>query len=215
MSDEESIVPQIIASSDAEAAKAVAELGNSLIGAGRDAANYLAAILGDAPKNAFGYLLGDRLAAAREMGAVRLQTKVENERLRLGIEHTQPTSPSIAEPMLHAALNETREELQDIWARLIVATTDPSRSSLVKIGFVETLKQFDPPDSLLLKEICSNTNLYKNSELLSITGKLGMGFDDFMISLDKLIDLKCVFKNPGSNYTSTPYGRSLFRAVDG
>jgi Abortive infection alpha len=63
-------------------------------------------------------------------------------------------------PLLRAAYDEGRPELQDIWAALIAAAMDPERMGRVRISFIDTLKRFDPLDARVLAE------RYKQSEML-------------------------------------------------
>src|SRR5437660_1458996 len=59
--------------------------------------------------------------------------------------------PSVAIPLLRAAYDESRPELQQIWAKLIAAAIDPNRSGQFRLSFIATLKQFDPLDAQVLK----------------------------------------------------------------
>jgi Abortive infection alpha len=212
MSDRESLLPAILAASDAEAIKAVSELGSSVIGVVKDAGQVISAVVGEAPKNAFG-VLADQLAAARAIGAIRLQKKVDDERKRLGIENPQPASPSIAQPLLEAALNETREELQDVWAGLIVTATDPKRAHLVRKSFIDTLKQFDPYDALVLQTRANLGETVAGNQLTVIGDMLKLSAEDVQLSVEHLRDLKCIFISSSmASFIVPAYGKALLRA---
>lgn len=212
MAEGGSLIPAIMASSDAEAVKAVADLGSSVIGTVRDTGRFVAEVVGDAPKNAFG-ILSDQLAAARAIGAIRLQKKVEAERKRLDIQDPQTASPSIAQPLLEAALNETREDLQDIWARLIVTATDPKRAHLVRQSFIDTLKQFDPYDALVLRARGNIPGRTQGNMLQILAESTKLPQDEVMLSFLHLRDLKCLeSKGSIANIYLTPYADGLLRA---
>ena len=72
---------------------------------------------------------------------------------RRQVDYPQPVSPSLAVPLLQAAYDESRPELQELWASLIAAAMDPARSGRVRLSFIDTLKQFDPLDALVLRGV--------------------------------------------------------------
>jgi hypothetical protein len=152
------------------------------------------------------------------MGAIRLQKKVAEERKRLGIDAPQPASPSIAQPLLEAALNETRPKLQDIWARLIVTATDPKRAHLVRRSFIDALKKFDPYDALVLlarhelgdHQFALNVNIYDE-----VGRKTNVSRDEVYLSVDHLVELSCADKSPtepGVKFNISRYGKAFLRA---
>ena len=53
-------------------------------------------------------------------------------------------------PLIGAAQDDDREEIQELWARLLASALDPSRRMRVRKSFVDTLKGFDPIDALVL-----------------------------------------------------------------
>jgi hypothetical protein len=62
-------------------------------------------------------------------------------------------SPSIAVPLIEAAADESREELAELWAKLLAAAADPARKGRVRLEFATTLKQMDPLDAKVLETI--------------------------------------------------------------
>jgi hypothetical protein len=47
-------------------------------------------------------------------------------------------------PLVISAADEDRDELQEIWARLLAAAADPARAKSFRIQFIEVAKQMDP-----------------------------------------------------------------------
>jgi hypothetical protein len=45
-----------------------------------------------------------------------------------------------------------RGELQDIWAKLLAAAADPARAKSFRLRFIETAKQMDPLDAVVLSK---------------------------------------------------------------
>jgi hypothetical protein len=56
-------------------------------------------------------------------------------------------------PLLSAAQDESREELTDIYAKLLAAAADPKRKGTFRREFIEVAKQLDPLDALVLDKL--------------------------------------------------------------
>jgi hypothetical protein len=63
----------------------------------------------------------------------------------------EPPSLSIVLPILVAAADESRDELQDIWARLLAAAADPARAKSFRATFIDAAKRMDPIDAPVLQ----------------------------------------------------------------
>src|SRR5215467_15229953 len=97
-----------------EQAKAFQEALKTLQGIG----GFLRETFGTIPEDLVGYLGGDWLRVRRFENIVRLLDKFR-ERLEAGkAKIEEPVSLSIALPLFRAAADESRDELQDLWARL-------------------------------------------------------------------------------------------------
>ena len=46
--------------------------------------------------------------------------------------------------------------MQDLWSRLLAAAMDPNRRDAMRQSFIQTVKQMDPMDTLVLKAIRDN-----------------------------------------------------------
>ncbi len=57
------------------------------------------------------------------------------------IQKTVAISASLAIPLLSAAGDESRPELQDLWARLLANAMDPARANNLRIEFIEAVKR--------------------------------------------------------------------------
>ena len=73
-----------------------------------------------------------------------------------GIADPEPPSLKNSIPILEAAADEENEELQDLWSRLLAAAMDPNRRDAMRQSFIQTVKQMDPMDTLVLKAIRDN-----------------------------------------------------------
>jgi hypothetical protein len=59
-------------------------------------------------------------------------------------------SPSIIIPLLSHAQEETRDELLDLWARLLAAAMDPKRSFDYRRDYVDIVRRLEPKDTSIL-----------------------------------------------------------------
>jgi hypothetical protein len=58
------------------------------------------------------------------------------------VETPKSASLSLTLPILEAAANESRDELQDLWARLLAAAADPARAPAFRLAFIEAVKKW-------------------------------------------------------------------------
>jgi hypothetical protein len=200
----------------AGAVKELATFGTTVVTEAGNLARYVGAILGTAPHDAVGIVLGEPLHAVRTLIAAALHIKVQRKLERWGVRETQPVSPSVAIPLIRAAYDEGREELQDRWATLIASAMDPARSSRVRLSFIETLRQFDPLDAVVLKTYTEIPGIENNNDNISeLIRRVAKSDDEFWLSVENLQRLNCVPSNSMSprRILISRYGRALISAV--
>jgi hypothetical protein len=204
----------------AKAVQSVSEFGTTVVKESGDLARYIGRVVGTVPEDAVGLVIGDPLRAVRTAAARSydiLLTKIFGER---GVKNPQPASPSYAIPLLRAAYDETRPDLQELWARLLASAMDPLRAGRVRLGFIETLKRFDPLDAVVLKI------RYEHPEEMRVSGsnqpnaasniaeRLGQPLMEVQLSIDNLKVLNCAaWVNPSpTEFYVTNYGKALVQA---
>jgi hypothetical protein len=64
-------------------------------------------------------------------------------------------SPNVAAALIAGAQEEGREELMELWARLLANAMDPSLGN-VRHSFIVAVKNMDPPDAMLLEFLYRN-----------------------------------------------------------
>ena len=69
-----------------------------------------------------------------------------------GVRKIRCISARVGIPMIEAVVNEDNEELQHLWARLMVCAISKNLMN-AKRSHVETLKTFEPEDARVLKGI--------------------------------------------------------------
>ena len=125
----------------------------------------------------------------------------------------EPISPALALPLFAAARDETREELQELWARLLAAAMDPSRRSLARREFIEIIKQIEPLDARVLEELRDITGAIPNRRD-HIAATFQLPIDDVEVSFEALAGLGLLtVKEAGVTATFTTKGRMLMAAL--
>ena len=211
---------QIVPISDpqAKAAEATATAMREAVAAFRGLGSYLQRIFGTVPEDLIGYFGGDRLKIARAENIVRIlnRSKLVNDQRGVAPE---PISISLALPLLVAAADESRDELVELWARLLAAAADPSRSSRFRIAFIDIVKRMDPLDAIVLRAFHRHRtalmNLQSHSETLQhIQNELKITQDELEASA---FNLKKLELGVSSTYWAfgelSSLGREFLRAV--
>jgi hypothetical protein len=201
----------------AKAAQEVAKLGTKFVDAASAAAPFINRVLGRPIEDAAGLLIADPLRAARILAqdwyARRVSQKLRERNLK--DEELKAVPPNIAVALLEAAQDESRDELKEIWASLLANAMDPNRTSRVRLEFIGTLKQLNPLDALVLRELAATPNMSPNSrEFLS--GRLNVNRDEIVVSSQHLVKLGCieVSTTDKGNYGVLSYGKLLLRACE-
>lgn len=202
----------------AKAAQEIAKLGGKVVDAAQNAAPFLNRVFGRTLEDATGLLVADPLRAVRILTQdwyARRVTQILRER-NLRDEQLKAVPPNIAIPLLEAAQDETRDELREVWARLLANAMDPNRSSRVRLEFIETLKQFNPLDALVLKELVANASMSPNSREF-LVARFSLSRDEVVVSSQHLVKLGCVEISTTDSgiYGVLPYGKLLLNACEG
>jgi hypothetical protein len=82
---------------------------------------------------------------------IRFKEKYERLKEEHGTEQIDFIAARIGVPLIEAAVNEDNDDLQELYARLMIANVSSELIVLKRRSFVEALKQFEPPDASLLK----------------------------------------------------------------
>ena len=208
-----SIIP--VTDAQAEAVTALANFGTTVVSQGSLLARYAGRIFGTLPEDMVGLVLGEPIHAARTIIARELDHLVTMHQERRGFT-PQPVSPSVAIPLIQAAYDESRPELQELWAALIAAAMDPARSSRVRLRFIETVKQFDPLDALLLRQVPIEFTNLEPSAAAFFAKALSADVGEVVLSMENLERLGCAKTNDRNlrYFVATALGRELLRACE-
>jgi hypothetical protein len=189
-----------------EALKAFQEALKTLQGS----ASFLREMFGTVPEDVVALLGGNWLKVRRAEQLVRMLDKAK-ERLRARrVEAPEPASLSIVLPIFVAAADESREELVDIWARLLAAAADPARAKSFRLAFIETVKKMDPLDAAVLQTVQADAAGFITGETRNrVAAQLNASRDEVDVSIDNLQTLRLI--SPNSNVS--PFGREFLRTV--
>jgi len=202
----------------AKASQEIAKLGGKVIDAAQNAAPFINRVLGRPIEDATGLLIADPLRAARILSQDWYARRVTAKLLERDLKDEQlmAVPANIAIPLLEAAQDETRDELREIWARLLANAMDPNRSASVRLEFIDTLRQLNPLDALVLNELGATASMNPTSREFLVT-RLGVTRDEIIVSSTHLVKLGCVeiSTTDKANYGVLAYGKLLLRACAG
>ena len=211
MSDPGSLIPfgDEQAKAVQEAAKAAQEALKALRGVG----GFLKDTLGTVPRDLVGYLGGDWLAVRRAENLARILEKAEERLKARGAEPAEPASLSVSLPLLVAAADESRDELQDIWARLLAAAADPSRAKSFRNAFIDSAKKLDPLDAAVLRSAQNSGGMVDANMANVIAKQLGATRDQIDVSVLNLVRLELALSTHSPTAAVSAFGREFLRAI--
>lgn len=165
-----------------------------------------------------GIVGGDWLHHIRIRNAERLARRTEEI-----LEHRKITGDTkIALPLLYAVQDETREELRELWARMLANEMDPARAGSVRKTVIEVVKHFEPLDIVVMeKSYILPPYQEKFRNVFHFPNELGISPDEFEVSIKNLSELGCIETGSKKDHAGTPitehiafthFGRETLRA---
>ncbi len=205
---------RIVSNDEATAISAVAKASDRALEIVQQVGGFFGKVLGTIPEDAVGFLGGDWLHHVRVRNLAKLDEETDRILENRGPKPVlEPVSLSLAIPLITAAQDESRKELQEIWARLLANAMDKNRGG-VRLSFIETVKKFDPVDALVLLKLDEWRPVTDATERVNnFASALAVAPDEISTSLGRLIKLDCVYRNSMNNeYEKTAFGRLLTNA---
>jgi hypothetical protein len=164
--------------------------------------------------DAYGYLIGDRLTAARQRNLDAITRETDRILRERKVTDRSATPEQISIPLLEAAQAESREELRHLWSRLLANAMDPSRSENVRPEFITLIQKLEPLDARVLDYLHTkprDLNIQKH-EAHSV---LKCRPTAAIVSLDHLAELRCIrVVGQGHIVALTELGEELMVAVE-
>ena len=163
-----------------------------------DTGGYLHGVFADLPADLVGVAGGAWLHEIHARLRDKLRRRTEQILRERDVQDVIELSPNMAVALIAGAQEEGREELMELWARLLANAMDPSLNT-VRHSFIATVKNMDPVDAVVLryiheKNIASVLRGRQEDESQStgvrnITTVIGRRSDEVEVSLRHLQDL--------------------------
>lgn len=200
---------------DPESAKAVQEVakaGTAMVNAGVAAGAYVDRVSDRIPDNTLG-LFGDWILHVRLRNWDRLSRRTAEILRSRNVREPVPDAPPAAlRPIVDAALNETDDDLREIWARLLAAAIDPQRRHHARKSFVAAVKERDPLDARVFRALGESPGPLRQTQMAPA---LQVSSDEVFVSLQNLHRIGCMAGAPesGLQISLGPFGSLLYRAL--
>jgi len=195
---------------DARAIEETAKTAGKAIDAAAGTGKYLSQVLGQVPANLVG-LLDDWLYHKRARRWAELNAETREHLKRWGAkEPFDDPAPAIAVPLIAAAVDEDREGLKDLWARLLASAMHPERKNRVRQSFIGILRQLDPLDALCLSTV-DRGGIHQTDPSVLVK-RLNVTADEVEVSIYNLDELRLVRNRPNPILTSL--GKLFLSAVE-
>jgi hypothetical protein len=199
--------------------KAVAEtakLGGKLVDAASGAGGYIARTLGTIPEDALGLLGGDWLHEKRRRTLRAMQAKTAEILERIGQLELHEPSPSVVVPLLQAAADEARPELQELWAALLASALQADGGTRVRRAFFDTLRQMEPEDALLFRAAvaATDTSAIQRERQGAVAESVGLEGPGAQVAWQSLHRLGLLDQRGLGTKNITPYGMEFWRACN-
>jgi hypothetical protein len=193
-----------------------AKLGQEALKALRGLGGFFEQALGSVPEDLIGYLGGDWLRVRRGENIARMLRQAKARLEATETTDIKPATLTVALPILQGAADEDRDELVDLWARLLANAMDPTLCS-VRARFIDAVKQMDPPDAVLLRYMYSNKidgfmlgDAAPSGTVHSITptaDRIGYRRSSVEASIVNLVQLGLLIRHTNQNW----YATAMFR----
>jgi Abortive infection alpha len=163
-----------------------------------DTGGYLRGVFADLPADLVGVAGGAWLHEIHARLRDKLRRRTEQILRERDVQDVIELSPNMAVALIGGAQEEGREELMELWARLLANAMDPSLNT-VRHSFIATVKNMDPVDAVVLRYIREKNiasvlrgeqeDLNQSTGVRNIATVLGRRSDEVEVSLRHLQDL--------------------------
>jgi hypothetical protein len=191
-----------------ETAKAAAKAIDAAVQSGK----YVGEVLGDLPHDLVG-IMGDWVKHKRARRWAELSAETDKILRERGVENRDEISPSLAIPLIAAALNEDRDELKQLWAKLLAAAMDPQRAKSFRQAFIGVAKKLDPMDATILQAANDRGGVINGTTRNDLAGTFRMSRDQVDVAVDNLVKLELAAVVHRPDAVVTHFGREFLHAV--
>jgi Abortive infection alpha len=168
-----------------------------------DTGGYLNRVFSDVPTDLVGVAGGDWLHEVR----IRIRDKWRRRTAQIlcerDVQEAIELSPNMAIALIGGAQEESKEELMELWARLLANAMDPNMNS-VRQSFISAVRELDPPDAKIMHHLSSEkvTRIRRqatpggggtskaDTSFEAISRALGVRNDEVEVSIEHLEELR-------------------------
>ena len=162
----------------------------------------------------YGFLIGDTIQHARAKRLERMAEKANKRLADRGVSEKAETPERLGIPLLEAAQTESREEMIDLWARLLANAMDPNRIGDVRSEYIEIIKKFEPLDVRIMDYIASKNPATDRTSKHQIFELIGCRESAAVVSVNNLEAIGCVRLVSGNHFLAlSELGREIVIAV--
>jgi Abortive infection alpha len=194
-----------------KAAEETAKAANNAVDLFREGGRAIGPSIG----NIYGLLIGDPVADARLRRLDKLARKTKKILKDRDLAEQQEVPEDIAIPLLEAAQGESREEIQELWARLLANAMDPQRSNNVRAEFIGTVRKLEPVDAqvFLHMKTLPEGSFPSSGE---IAKSLSLRETAVLVSVENLVRLQCLDRHPEARqaFRINSYGKELLYGLE-
>jgi len=139
--------------------------------------------------DAVGIIGGDYLSEYRQANREKIQKKFSKVMSDSNAKDIPQPNVTFVIQILEAAQEENRDELQDIWAKLIAAAIDPAKSTRYRREYVDIVKKFEPLDARVLMAL--DDSKLSPSQRSFFATQYKVSEDQIELAMKNLVTLGC------------------------
>jgi hypothetical protein len=154
-----------------------------------DVSGYLRSVFAEVPADLVGVAGGAWLHEVHIRIKDAWRRRTEEILRERDVQDVIELSPNMAVALVEGAQEEGREELMELWARLLANAMDPNLNS-VRQSFIEAVKNMDPVDAIVLRHIHEENIVFIQRGSASVEQKTNQrtGVEDISIAIGRRSD---------------------------
>jgi hypothetical protein len=161
----------------------------------------------------YGLIIGDQVHAARHRRLDAITRKTKQILRDRDLSETAEVAEQIAIPFLEAAQGEPREDMQNLWARLLANAMDPSRRDDVRPEFINALRKFHPIDAVVLEWMGKDDHKKRWHTPNNVSSEVKVRLSSIVVTIQNLVESGCVKRNPSTGqFVISDFGIELLLA---
>jgi hypothetical protein len=180
----------------AKAAEESAKTAGKALEIVHDVGGYLRGVFAEVPADLVGVAGGAWLHEIHARLRDKLRRRTEQILRERDVQEAIELSPNIAAAIIEGAQEESREELAELWARLLASAMDPATMNNVRHSFIAAVREMDPLDAKIMHHMytAKMTRIQRggggttktDTSVLAISRDLKDRQDDVEVSIEHL-----------------------------